>query len=177
MRNHLRSQITKTTKSLLKFYDKIYEIQEGSSNGIINFFRNISDKSKNRREILIPRSEKADDFLITNLTALGYFVNEFYLYDVKPALIDSSWHLFLDSVRKKDIQVIIFTSPSNVEFFFKILLDNKYDPFIILKSINKIISIGPSTSKQLAKFNISDFIESKEHTLEGIFNELTSLID
>ena len=77
----------------------------------------------------------------------------------------------LRSSSKKKIDSLIFTSPSNVNYFFKILQQHSSDLLPLVYKIKMILSIGPLTSKELIKYNIP-FYESTDHSLEGIYQKL-----
>lgn len=160
-----------TQTSLKKHRIAVKEIpNDHSSIGIINFFSQI----KNNRigaEIIIPRSKKADKYLKKKLAKLGFVVHEFYIYTVIPADLDSLWIEFFDLLRKNKIDSLIFTSPSNVNYFFKILQQNSSDLLPLVCKIKMVLSIGPLTSKELIKFNIP-FSEATDHSLEGIYKKL-----
>jgi uroporphyrinogen-III synthase len=104
-------------------------------------------------------------------------------------IIESNeWKKFKNLVEQKELKYIIFTSPSTVRAFFKIIANNIYlseeekekeNRLNILLSTNKneqelindlgiklIISIGPKTSEELKKRDIV-YLESAEHTING----------
>ncbi|HET9774147.1 MAG TPA: uroporphyrinogen-III synthase, partial [Nitrososphaeraceae archaeon] len=135
----------------------------------------IFPKTQKARKIFIPRSRLADDYLRENLTRLGYQVHEFYLYDVKPSGIDDNWIYFSKLLGDNKIDSLIFTSPSNVRFFFEIIKMISEDLLQNIKKIGLVISIGPKTSKELLKYDIH-FIESNIHSLNAVVDLLKSRI-
>lgn len=142
-----------------------------SSEGILKIF----PKTQKARKIFIPRSRLADDYLRENLTRLGYQIHEFYLYDVKPSGIDDNWIDFSKLLENNKIDSLIFTSPSNVRFFFEIIKMISEDLLQNIKKIGLVISIGPKTSKELLKYDIH-FIESNIHSLNAVVDLLKSRI-
>ena len=78
---------------------------------------------------------------------------------------------FFDLLRKEKIDSLIFTSPSNVNFFITTIRNYSSDLLPLVYKIKLILSIGPLTSKELLKYKIP-FIESKNHSLEGIYEIL-----
>ena len=146
-----------------------YMPEDNSSVGIIDLLSKV--KNNNLPQIIIPRSRLADDYLRTKLVQLGFSVDDFNIYDVKPAEIDDIWLEFFDLLRKEKIDSLIFTSPSNVRLFITILGNYSSDLLQLIHKIKLILSIGPLTSKELVKHKIS-FIESKNHSLDGIYNIL-----
>jgi uroporphyrinogen-III synthase len=144
--------------------------QDHSSLGIIELLsqlKNDMDESK----IIVPRSKKADNFLKKQLLELGFEIDEFYIYNVIPAEVNSLWLEFFNLLRKNKIDSLIFTSPSNVNYFINIIQNHSSDLLPLVSKIKLILSIGPLTSNALFKYNIP-FSESKNHSLEGIYETL-----
>ena len=141
-----------------------------SSLGIIELLSQLKN-DKYESTIIIPRSKKADKFLKEQLIELGFEIDEFYIYNVIPAEVDSLWLEFFNLLRKKKIDSLIFTSPSNVKYFINIIQNHSLDLLPLVRKIKLILSIGPLTSKVLFKYNIP-FSESKNHSLEGIYETL-----
>jgi len=161
-----------TSDSLIKNGINVgYVPSKSSSEEILKIFP-ITQKA---RKIVIPRSRLADDYLRENLTRLGYQVHEFYLYDVRPSGIDDNWIEFSKLLGYNKIDSLIFTSPSNVRFFFEIIKMISEDLLQNIKKIGLVISIGPKTSKELLKYDIH-FIESSIHSLNAVVDLLKSRI-
>lgn len=148
-----------------------YVPSKSSSEEILKIF----PKTHQTRKIIIPRSRLADEYLRENLVRSGYRVHEFYLYDVKPSGIDDNWIHFSKLLRDNKIDSLIFTSPSNVRFFFEIIKMISEDLLQNIKRIGLVISIGPKTSKELVKYDIR-FSESKMHSLNDLAEFLKSRI-
>ena len=160
-----------THTSLKKHTISVKQIpQDHSSQGIIDFFSKLKD-NKYDAKIIIPRSKKADKYLKEKLVGLGFVVDEFYIYNVVQADVDSVWIEFFDLLRKEQIDSLIFTSPSNVNYFIEILQQQASDLLPLVCKIKMVLSIGPLTSKELVKYNIP-FSESKDHSLEGLYEKL-----
>jgi len=141
-----------------------------SSLGIIELLSQLKN-DKYEPKIIVPRSKKADKFLKEQLLELGFEIDEFYIYNVIPAEVNSLWLEFFNLLRRKKIDSLIFTSPSNVNYFINILQNHSSDLLPLVSKIKLILSIGPLTSKVLFEYNIP-FIESKNHSLEGIYETL-----
>lgn len=160
-----------TKTSLKKHRIVVNQIpQDHSSVGIIDFFSQLKN-NKYESKIIIPRSMKADKYLKKKLLELGFVVDEFYIYNVIPANVDSVWIEFFDLLRKEKIDSLIFTSPSNVNYFINIIQKHSSDLLPLVCKIKMVLSIGPLTSKELMKYNIP-FSESKNHSLEGLYEKL-----
>lgn len=161
-----------TSDSLIKNGINVgYVPSKSSSEEILKIF----PKTQKARKIVIPRSRLADDYLRENLTRLGYQVYEFYLYDVRPSGIDDNWIDFSKLLGDNKIDSLIFTSPSNVRFFFEIIKMISEDLLQNIKKIDLVISLGPKTSKELLKYDIR-FTESHMHSLNDVADLLKSRI-
>ncbi len=160
-----------TQTALKKHRIVVKEIpQDHSSLGIIEFFSHLKNNAYGSKIILL-RSKKADKYLKEKLIKLGFVVDEFYIYNVISADVDSVWIEFFDLLRKNKIDSLIFTSPSNVNHFIKILQQHSSELFPLVCKIKMILSIGPLTSKELNKYSIP-FSESQDHSLEGLYEKL-----
>ena len=88
------------------------------------------------------------------------------ILDEKNKIVIPTYNTSLIEVTVKSHDFYVFTSPSNVEAFFKI---NQ------LKD-NKVISIGPSTTKKLKDFGVKDVEEAFESTELALVDMVFSLI-
>ena len=92
-----------------------------------------------------------------------------FLYDVLTANIDNIWNEFVILLKEKKIDVIVFTSASNVRSFFVVMSRLSSDIASLLAGVKAIISIGPLTTEELTKRNIPS-LEAREHTIKGTFD-------
>jgi uroporphyrinogen-III synthase len=100
------------------------------------------------------------------LNSIGIVLDEFHIYYPQIETIDQIWIDFSKKISNKRVDIMIFTSPSAVRYFFSIMqqvLSNFREYF---QNIDAVISIGPNTTKELISRNVSA-IESKEHTING----------
>jgi uroporphyrinogen-III synthase len=88
------------------------------------------------------------------------------LLDEKNKIVLSTYNTSLIEASIKSYNFYVFTSPSNVEAFFKI---NQIKD-------NKVISIGPSTTKKLKDFGVKDIKEAFESTELALVDMVFSLI-
>jgi len=139
---------------------------EYSSQGIVCLFSKMDNGIIKGKKIIIPRSEKAKEFIRKALSCLGMTVDEFFLYDVKTSGTNTVWEDFVALLKQKKVNAIIFTSASTVQSFFEIMRRLSYDTYSVISNVKAIIAIGPATSEELRKRNIKAF-ESKEHTIRG----------
>jgi uroporphyrinogen-III synthase len=187
-KNNLKSNIvtsTKTTTNNNTVGNKI----EFSLDSIMEFLDNI-DKSngKDKIKILMPRSsesQKSNNFIkkiYKNLVLEQVFFYE--TIEFNKIEESSEWNKFKSLTYQKELKYLIFTSPSTVRAFFKIMVNNIYQEkqllltaikneqeLVNLLGIKLIISLGPKTSEELKKRNIL-YLESDEHTVKGALKYL-----
>mgnify|MGYP003903516219 FL=1 len=143
-----------------------------SSNGIVKLIERLSPKPGTR--IMIPRSGASNSFLKDRLGSMGMILDEFYLYHPQIETINETWIEFSKELENKKVQVLIFTSPSAVRFFFSIMDNMLLNVIGHLRNVDALISIGPNTTKELISRNLSP-VESAVHTIEGTI-ELAKII-
>ena len=73
----------------------------------------------------------------------------------------------IEKLNAGKIDWLTFCSPSSVRGFFEQI------PAEVIKSgIIKVASIGPVTSEQIRKLGVKIDLESGEHTIDGVIDEL-----
>jgi uroporphyrinogen-III synthase len=135
-----------------------------SSHGILKLIKKLSLKSGAR--IMIPRSSASNSFLKDRLDLMGIILDEFYIYYPQIETVNRTWIDFSKEIENNRVQVMIFTSPSAVRYFFSIMQNVLSNFRESLRNIDALISIGPNTTKELVSRNIFP-VESEEHTIEG----------
>lgn len=163
-----------------------------SSSEIIEFLENLereckTDNQKEIPKILMPRSAesvKSNNYINTKFKYI--ILDQVFFYETgeyKNVSNSEEWKKLLELPDRVEKTFLIFTSPSTVRSFFKIiyhqfsqLSDRKNEREVLQAlNVNKVISIGPKTSLELKKNKI-DFIESSEYTINGALESLHSLI-
>lgn len=163
----------KTMQSLAKYNVAVKLIPEKySSEGLVTLFSKMHCEGKN---IIIPRSTAADEFIAKSLSALGMIVDELFLYTVQTSGVTTIWNDFSFLLQQKKIDAIIFTSRSTVLSFFEIMEKLSVN-VVSLKNVKAVIAIGPRTASALSIKGIISF-EAKEHTLIGTFNLAKRLLN
>jgi uroporphyrinogen-III synthase len=158
----------KTSSSLKREGINVAMVPETySAHGIIELF--LKKDGVERKKVIIPRSAASNEFVRNGLNALGMVVDELFLYDVLTANIDNIWNEFVILLKEKKIDVIVFTSASNVRSFFVVMSRLSSDIASLLAGVKAIISIGPLTTEELTKRNIPS-LEAREHTIKGTFD-------
>jgi len=137
-------------------------LEKFSSFGLVDLISGVGPCGK---KIIIPRSAAASDFATQALIRLGMDVDEILLYTVRTRAIEPIWKEFCDLLSKKRVDVVIFTSASNVNSFFEIIEKLSKDG-LQLDNVTKVVSIGPFTTKALRDRGVRCF-EAEEHTVRG----------
>lgn len=163
-----------------------------SSSEIIEFLENLDREGKTEYQkeipkILMPRSAesvKSSNYIDTKFEHL--ILDQVFFYETrenKNASYSEEWKKLLELPDRGEKIFLIFTSPSTVRSFFKIIYhqfsqfsDGKNEREVLQDlNINKVVSIGPKTSLELKKNKI-DFMESSEYTINGAVESLLRLI-
>ena len=160
----------KTTATLNTYGIKVnHEPKNNSSVGIGEEFSQINAVGK---KVIIPRSGASNSFLKELLNKIGIYVVEIHLYDVCAFQDTTQWNEFRELFSQNKVDGIIFTSASSVRGFFKIM-QKDYEKSDLINHLSKLslVCIGPFTSEELKKFDVS-YIISKIHTVAGAFNTM-----
>lgn len=164
----------KTTTTLNTYGIKVnHEPKNNSSVGVGEEFSQINAVGK---KVVIPRSGAANPFLKELLNKIGINVVEIHLYDVCAFRDTTQWNGFRELFSQNKVDGVIFTSASSVRGFFEIM-QKDYEKSDLINNLSKLtlVSIGPFTSEELKKFDVS-YVISKIHTVAGAFDTLkTSL--
>ncbi len=192
-KNNLKANVAATTTNTADVKNKT----DYSINNIIEFLDNLdkNNEEKEKIKILMPRS--AESQKSNNLITKAYknlIVEQVFFYQtIGYSKIEKSleWNKFKNLVHQKELKYLIFTSPSAVRAFFKIILNNNIHreeekQMMLLSTIKNeqelvnvlgikiIISLGPKTSEELKKRNIVH-LESSEHTISGALKYLLTI--
>ena len=143
-----------------------------SSVGIGEVFTRLNAVGK---KVIVPRSGASTPFLKTLLEKIGIIVKEIHLYDVCAFRDTSQWNNFRKLFSENKVDGIVFTSASSVRAFFEIMKKD-YDNTTLLNNLKKtkIVSIGPFTSEELNKLNVSNTV-ADVHTVPGAFQTIKNI--
>jgi uroporphyrinogen-III synthase len=178
---------SKLGSSTTNINDKKY-----SSSEIIEFLENLEReyKTKYQKEIpkiLMPRSAesiKSNNYINTKFEYI--ILDQVFFYEIsenKNVSNSENWKELLQLPNRIEKTFLIFTSPSTVRSFFKIMytqfsqISNHKSQREVIQAlnVNKVISIGPKTSLELKKNKI-DYTESSEYTINGALELIIRLI-
>jgi len=164
----------KTTATLNTYGIKVnHEPKNNSSVGVGEEFSQIHAVGK---KVIIPRSGAANPFLKELLNKIGIDVVEIHLYDVCAFRDTAQWNGFRELFSQDKIDGVVFTSASSVRGFFEIM-QKDYEKSDLINHLSKLslVCIGPFTSEELKKFDVS-YVVSEIHTVAGAFDTMkTSL--
>lgn len=122
------------------------------------------DKMKNYvkvgDKVLVPRSKDARPYLVEELRNFGCCVDEVFTYETKCGKLRNE-----DEI--KDVDIIIFTSPSTVKNMIKMV------GIETVKS-KPALAIGPITAKELSEQGI-DAIVCDEYSFEGVISKIVKI--
>ncbi len=164
----------KTTATLKTYEIKVnHEPKNNSSVGIGEEFSQINAVGK---KVIIPRSGASNSFLKELLNKIGIDVVEIHLYDVCAFRDTTQWNGFRELFSQNKVDGVIFTSASSVRGFFEIMLKD-YEKSNLMNHLSKLslVSIGPFTSEELKKFDIS-YVVSEIHTVAGAFDTMKTTL-
>lgn len=112
------------------------------------------------KKLLLPRSDLATSELPEALRQRGAIPREVVAYQTQPEEMDGSD--FSARLQRRDVDWIVFASPSAVEFFMK-----RFSVEAIRASAARLVSIGPSTSATIRGYGL-ECVEASPHTCEGL---------
>ncbi|MCF6138120.1 uroporphyrinogen-III synthase [Pseudalkalibacillus berkeleyi] len=127
-------------------------------------FKTQTDRSD---RVFIPHGNLSRSTIKDSLREFGLDVHDVILYET---YFDPKHQTKLREVMDQHIDILTFTSPSTVHFFFKIVgedfsLNDRYTA-----------CIGPITANALKEYGISANIIAKEYTIDGLVDSIESFI-
>src|SRR5262245_50977056 len=118
-----------------------------SSRDLLNYLK--ETKIEKGSSVMIPRSTAASSYMNRSLSDLGLKVDEFYLYTPKTEDASGIWVEFSELLENGKVHSLIFTSPSSVRSFCKIMQSILPQFRDYCANIEALISIGPLTTDEL----------------------------
>jgi uroporphyrinogen-III synthase len=115
------------------------------------------------RQVLLPRSDRADDQIANALREAGAYVTDVIAYrTIAPETLDQA---VLDRIRVAEVDVIIFASPSafhNLAGFLGV------SRLLKLAESVQFAAIGPTTAKAMRESGVRVHIEAEEASAQGL---------
>jgi len=148
-----------TSESLKKFGIRVdYQPTIYTSTALAEGLKNLNIHNSN---ILLPRSDIADEDLCKNLESSGARVHRINAYLTKPDT--RSLEKALDLIHEGKIDVVTFTSSSTVNFFIASMPANFNLPQQLI-----IACIGPKTAESVIKAGLKVDIIARQQTIPGL---------
>jgi uroporphyrinogen-III synthase len=147
-----------------------YVPEEYSAEGVIKY---LSENDLEGKKILIPKSEIGRRDLENYLRERKSEVFSIPVYKNELPNEDELKNI-IDEVNESEIDLFLFTSPSNYENFVTLMnIEYEADYF----SNSRIIAIGNSTKKVIEENGVEVFSVPNEFTIEGMVNEVKKIND
>ena len=127
------------------------------------------------KKVIIPRSSASTPFLKELLEKIGIDVLEIHLYDVCAFRDTTQWNGFRELFSQNKVDGIVFTSVSSVRGFFDIMSKDYAENLLANLAKLSVVSIGPFTSDELKKFNVTNTI-AQVHTVAGAFDAMKNTL-
>jgi uroporphyrinogen III methyltransferase/synthase len=118
-------------------------------------------------KILLPRAESAREILASELTRLGAIVDDVPAYRTVPETEDVAGGI--RRYREEGADMVTFTSSSTAENFHALNLP--------APDGLRHASIGPITTKTMAKLGMSVDVESRAHDVPGLVSAIVKFYD
>ncbi len=161
----------KTKKELEEYKIKVDIVPKSfSSEGIIKELKKFDVRNKT---VIIPRSIEGSEYLIEELQSLGAKVAEIPIYECIVPSDHSRISVFIKDLIQKKIDVITFTSPSTVQYLFKLsarFISNG-DLRKLLNGI-VVVAIGPITNGALEELGINTDLMPDKYTIEAMLDSM-----
>lgn len=122
---------------------------------------------RNKR-ILLLRSEIASDELVKGLEAGGAAVTDISIYTAVQHRGDDK--ALIEQMKQGKVHWLTFASPSAVRAFF-----DQIPPEAVRSHELKVASVGPVTSKELARIGVRVDVEAIEHTIDGMLDAVENV--
>ena len=119
------------------------------------------------QQILLIKGNRSRDYIAEELKEAGLLVDEAVLYETY--FPTESEELLVKEVRKKDLDVLIFTSSSTAHHFMQVM--KKHHLIEKLESCI-VVSIGPVTTDTLHSYGLHVTITAKPYTTDSILKHL-----
>ena len=151
----------KTSEEVLKNNFKPFLISSGNTSE--DLLKELAEKTEPSENILLILGELADDTLEKGLSGLG-IITRLNVYKTSQEKIISS--VIIERIKKDDYHIILFTSPSGVLNFNKIMNENR------ITGSFKTACIGTTTEKAMLKNNYQPLFVSTKSNGESFVQEL-----
>lgn len=119
------------------------------------------------KRVLLVHAEGARRHLSSSLKKMGASVTLLPLYVSKKTALSS--RTVLEALRRREVDIVTFTSASCVDNFFKFF--PRLSPRSLIDG-TAVASIGPVTSKECRAHGLRVSVQAKRHTTEGLLDAM-----
>jgi uroporphyrinogen-III synthase len=115
--------------------------------------------------VLLPKGNLAREYIALKLAEHGAIVDEAVIYETY--LPDESRSKLVHMLEAKQLDILLFTSPSTVDHFMNIVREHGLE-----QNINDCIigCIGPVTEKKLVEYGLPVHASPREYTVKAMIN-------
>lgn len=123
-------------------------------------------------KILLPKGNLAREYIADSLTDCGALVDEVVIYET--VMPDESREKLAKVMVEKQLDILLFTSPSTVDHFMETVTRYKLE-----HHLKKYIfgCIGPSTEKKLRAYGLPVHVAPKEYTVKEMVNSTIAYLE
>jgi uroporphyrinogen-III synthase len=121
--------------------------------------------------VLIPKGNLARDYIAESLRNYGAVVDEAVVYE--NYMPEESEEKLKAMVAEKQLDILMFTSPSTVDHFMGVIKDNNLDPEIKDCLIG---CIGPVTEKKLKSYGLPIHASPQVYTVEEMIKSMNAYL-
>lgn len=161
----------KTAKALAAKGIEITELPQAYvQESLVDFLKEKADPGE---RVLFPKAEYTRNVFKEELEEYGLLIKEVPIYKTQP--VQQEGGAFLEKLKRKEIDVLTFTSSSTVISFISIFEQNEQgvvDEFRKYLAQLVIASIGPITTRTAREYGLSVQVEAQEYTIEGLLTAL-----
>jgi uroporphyrinogen-III synthase len=123
-------------------------------------------------KVLIPKGNLARDYIAESLKRHGAVVDEAVVYE--NYMPEESKEKLKAVISEKQLDILMFTSPSTVDHFMEVIEDNHFETEIKDCLIG---CIGPVTEKKLKSYGLPIHAAPKVYTVEEMIKSMNSYIE
>lgn len=135
----------------------------------------LKEQGVSGKSVWIPRTSGASPVLAKGLVSLGADVHELYVYESQLPSYSDLHTQFLESLRQRKIDAIIFGSSLSAKNLFKMLrgLVSEKELKELLNALT-VVAIGPITAKTLHKLGLHVDVVPKKYLFEDALDALAN---
>ena len=122
--------------------------------------------------VLIPKGNLAREYIASALLEHGAIVDEMVIYET--FLPDESRIKLVNMLKQRQLDILLFTSPSTVDHFMDIVRDHKLE-----QDLKECIigCIGPVTEKKLMEYGLPVHASPSEYTVKAMINSTIAYLE